>query len=242
MHERDLDSFIAEVDAAGRLDVIERMLQREVERAGFDCFAYVLHWPPEGPRKPFYMSSYPRAWIEHYLAQGYRDIDPLWNFAAYTARPFLWKDVLRPMVLGATQKQLFAEAVEAGIRSGAGFPLHGPRSAMACLHIASDLGEVAFRALYEKQRHMLHLMALNVHHAIARLSWSMAEASAQLSPRQSEVLLWSMRGKTYWEIGEILGISADTVRQHIMSACRALDAENKTQAVARALAQKLIVP
>lgn len=62
----------------------------------------------------------------------------------------------------------------------------------------------------------------------------------RLTPREREVLQWVASGKTYWEIGRILGISERTVR-HFMAACREkLDAVSNKQAVAKAVAGRLI--
>lgn len=63
-----------------------------------------------------------------------------------------------------------------------------------------------------------------------------------LTPREIEVLTWAARGKTAWEIGEILGIAKRTVDEHTQSASRKLGAANRTQAVAIALREGVIKP
>ena len=65
-------------------------------------------------------------------------------------------------------------------------------------------------------------------------------ASPHLTPREREVLQWVASGKTYWEIARILDISERTVR-HFMAECREkLDAVSNKQAVAKAVACRLI--
>lgn len=61
-----------------------------------------------------------------------------------------------------------------------------------------------------------------------------------LSPREREVLLWTMEGKTAWEIGRILAISEQTVVRHLAHAVHKLDCVNKVQAVSKALRLGLI--
>jgi DNA-binding CsgD family transcriptional regulator len=61
-----------------------------------------------------------------------------------------------------------------------------------------------------------------------------------LTPREVEVLTWAARGKSAWEIGEILHISKRTVDEHVQAAVRKLDAANRTQAVAIALLHRMI--
>jgi LuxR family transcriptional regulator, quorum-sensing system regulator BjaR1 len=61
-----------------------------------------------------------------------------------------------------------------------------------------------------------------------------------LTAREREVLAWISRGKSAWEIGEILGIAKRTVDEHAQTAARKLGAANRTQAVAIAVRDRLI--
>lgn len=61
-----------------------------------------------------------------------------------------------------------------------------------------------------------------------------------LTPREQEVMAWVARGKSAWEIGEILHISKRTVDEHVQAAIRKLGAANRTQAVAIALLHRII--
>jgi DNA-binding NarL/FixJ family response regulator len=70
-------------------------------------------------------------------------------------------------------------------------------------------------------------------------AWSRQVA---LNDRESECLTWSARGKSSAEIATILGLSKRTVDFHIDNACRKLGVTNRTHAVVKALAGKLIAP
>jgi LuxR family transcriptional regulator, quorum-sensing system regulator BjaR1 len=61
-----------------------------------------------------------------------------------------------------------------------------------------------------------------------------------LTSRENEVLQWAARGKSAWEIGEILDITKRTVDEHVQTAVRKLGATNRTHAVAIALRDGLI--
>ena len=56
-----------------------------------------------------------------------------------------------------------------------------------------------------------------------------------LSRREREVLSWLRHGKSNWEISRILGISERTVKFHVTSIMRKLNAVTRTQAVALAM-------
>jgi len=61
-----------------------------------------------------------------------------------------------------------------------------------------------------------------------------------LTTREIEVLGWVARGKSAWEIGEILHIAKRTVDEHVRTAARKLGAVNRTHAVAIALRDRII--
>jgi DNA-binding CsgD family transcriptional regulator len=57
----------------------------------------------------------------------------------------------------------------------------------------------------------------------------------ELSAREREVLCWAQQGKTYWEIGCILGISQRTVKFHIARIKAKLDVVSTAHAIAKAM-------
>ncbi len=62
-----------------------------------------------------------------------------------------------------------------------------------------------------------------------------------LAKRERECLYWCSRGKTNWEIGQILSISERTAEHHIASAARKLGSTSRVHAVAQAIRKRLIV-
>jgi DNA-binding CsgD family transcriptional regulator len=62
----------------------------------------------------------------------------------------------------------------------------------------------------------------------------------RLTIREKDVLTWVARGKTSAEIAIILGLSERTINFHCDKAMKRLDVINRTQAVAKAMAEGLI--
>lgn len=56
-----------------------------------------------------------------------------------------------------------------------------------------------------------------------------------LSPRQVECIALVAQGKSDWEIGQILGLSRDTVHEYVESARRRYGVRRRTQLVLRAV-------
>jgi len=63
-----------------------------------------------------------------------------------------------------------------------------------------------------------------------------------LTPREREVLLWAAKGKTGWEIGQILRLSERTVTYHVENARAKLGASSRAHAVVKAVTLGLIAP
>jgi LuxR family quorum sensing-dependent transcriptional regulator len=65
-------------------------------------------------------------------------------------------------------------------------------------------------------------------------------AAIHLTTRERDCLSWVASGKTDWEIGQILGISAATAKEYVNRAMHKLDAVSRAQAVAVAIQNRQI--
>ena len=65
-------------------------------------------------------------------------------------------------------------------------------------------------------------------------------AERLVTAREVEILQWVRDGKSNQEIGDILAISPLTVKNHVQSIFRTLDAQKRAQAVARGIALQII--
>lgn len=84
----------------------------------------------------------------------------------------------------------------------------------------------------------LHVALLRMRtHAVPGKGGAAAAASgtAALTRRQLQVLLWVKSGKTNEEIGQILDVSAPTVKNHVQRILRKLSVSNRAQAVGKAV-------
>ena len=57
-----------------------------------------------------------------------------------------------------------------------------------------------------------------------------------------EILEWVREGKSNYEVGRILGISALTVKNHLQRIYQALGVSNRTHALSRSLSLRLLQP
>ena len=94
---------------------------------------------------------------------------------------------------------------------------------------------------------MLELLLPHLHATMLRVAQNEGrrEAPARapkhlLTDREVEILRWLQRGKSNSEIGQALGISALTVKNHVQNVLRKLNVQNRTQAVAKGYSLRIL--
>ncbi len=103
-------------------------------------------------------------------------------------------------------------------------------------------------AVRPKQAYYIELLVPFLHSAWVRtqVNWAARgtgvrpAVSGLLTSREREILEWIYRGKSNIEIGMILKISPLTVKNHVQKILRKLDVLNRTQAVGKALALRIL--
>jgi transcriptional regulator EpsA len=99
-----------------------------------------------------------------------------------------------------------------------------------------------------RQAYFAELVLAHLHLALLRFPGSAAPAASRvpdqaarsLSSRETEILHWLAQGKSNYEVGCILGISAATVKNHLQRIYRTLGVSNRAHALARCTALRLL--
>jgi len=101
-----------------------------------------------------------------------------------------------------------------------------------------------------KQAYLADLVVPYLHASWVRsqVTWPLDRAGVKpaktglLTPREQQILQWIYHGKSNIEIGMILDISPLTVKNHVQKTLRKLNVLNRTQAVGKALALRIVNP
>jgi transcriptional regulator EpsA len=104
--------------------------------------------------------------------------------------------------------------------------------------------------LSAKQAYLADVVVPYLHAAWVRsqVTWPLDRAGVKpaktglLTPREQQILQWIYHGKSNIEIGMILDISPLTVKNHVQKTLRKLNVLNRTQAVGKALALRIVNP
>ena len=238
----ELDTYLLEIDACKDLDEILTALQKQITKFGFDRFTYWLRWGNKDDKEPVGITTYPDHYINHYIENDYQSHDMVGRLSTETNIPFLWSDMSSKYKITKMQKVLFDDSQAVGIKSGASIPIHGPNFSQATFSVVSDINYMEFDKLFKHHRHELQIIATYAHEKIMKLGIDTKVNNLTLTARETEILTWVSRGKTYWEIGQILKIQEDTVKKYMQRIFGLLDVTNNTHAVAKAIINGLIIP
>ncbi len=176
--------------------------------------------------------SYPREWTDIYREQQFVRIDPIFN-AGRTGLIY-WRDLYHEF---PPDREFLGQAESFGLCNGFSHIL-ADRSSFGLMSVADP----GLRDC-ERTRTILDTVAPHFHQLSVRMLHRMKrEQLPHLTPRERDVLLWAMEGKSNWEISVILGIGRESVKGHMANILHKLDAANRAQAVAIALQYDLLLP
>jgi DNA-binding CsgD family transcriptional regulator len=206
---------------------------REVAQHGYTASTCrVIDFTAAGVQSRFYFRDCPPSWATVADACNFAGSSLLLAHARHSAAAFSWHDAMAGRTLTRAQREVFEAASCWGWTNGFVVPVHGPNGYLACVGMASPERDLDFSP---QQRLRLRLAALLAHERCCELETD-APAPADddgLTERERECLNWVAAGKTDWEIGRILSISANTVKFHVNGARAKLGARSRAQAVAR---------
>ena len=230
--------------SATDMAAVETELTSLLDRHGIDSYThYVVRSPLVDVGKRPLASNFPYEWKRRYAEAAYVAIDPIVRMSHRRLTPFTWSEVTRTQGLSRRQQSFMGEAAECGLKGGLTVPIFGPNGRLSILSIATAQDDPALNRYMVVHRLLLHMVALYAHEAIERVTApTQPEPVIRLYPRERECLLWVGKGKTSWEIGEILGLTDGTVDQYLKSAARKLNVYGRQHALAKAIALGIIQP
>jgi DNA-binding CsgD family transcriptional regulator len=208
--------------------------------------------------------SYGDDWADLYGRQNFQNSDPVLIHASATSGAFRWDEL--PASASREGSAVFLEAAkEFGIVDGVSLSCADTSSTFrSILSITGLPASELDRAqqilaalgphLHEAYRRVLQIPVQRKRARTAERKTSVGAPRArrsvvisargngdiELSEREREALNWAQQGKTYWEIGLILGISQRTVKFHFARIKHKLDVVSTSHAIAKAMRMGLI--
>ncbi|MPZ33068.1 MAG: LuxR family transcriptional regulator [Rhodospirillales bacterium] len=230
MH-RIFQTFIDSLTESSDEPTLRLAIEAASSALDLSCFAYLV-LPRASAGGARLISNYPTQWTTHYLQCHYERFDPVIAQALGDPEPFEWGPGMGPSTLSRQQLDLLDNAAFFGIRYGFTIPIHDGRGPIAAVTYASQDRGPVFQHCIERNGRVLQLMALYFHaHARRKVVTDRMVGGIALSPRELECLEWAARGKSAWDIGQILGITRRTAAFHLDNAKAKLGVHSICQAV-----------
>jgi DNA-binding CsgD family transcriptional regulator len=225
---------VAAAQQANTLSELNGVVGRTFKDLGFDTFLGVNAVDASGRANvEVLFGQTPDAWFAHYQAHGFAKNDAIIHEMLGSTDPLFWSDLSQRRTITDVELRILNEAGEFGLTNGFMTPLHnldGSISAVLLMGAGIDNRDPDVRAA----AHLLSLYYGSIGRRLLAQSRKRETLARPLTPRQRECLLWVRLGKSSSDIGDLLGLSAETVNDHIAGACARLGVRTRVQAVAEA--------
>ena len=220
---------------------LQRALDEVSRSLGFQTFAYHVVRPPVGGKR-ICMNATTADSEQGCNGEEVQCPEAILGQLGHMTLPYRWDHLDGTAAGRKGLARLFGEPPGPGPVFGVTVPLHGPAGGLAALCFAGPQLPPALKCDWASCRDNLILIGFRARQAALNGCGQDKSGLPHLTARESEILLWTARGKTAWETGEILEISDETVRFHLKNATRKFGVFSKHQAVVEAIMGGLIVP
>lgn len=248
-----LDSFKTQADTLTTQDELCDLFSASIKQLGYSGFDAYSVKPGTVDNKDvpvtMFLCDYNGKLPLDYILSGFLQDDPVIAEIARTSTPFEYLEFLRGVKSNKSAKWQLRVILFNGVRRAWIIPLSVVDAVRGVTIYMKTKGNEAEQH-FAQTRNEIQLMSMTFMEHIVRLSElpvvdndPMHDAKAivaEISKREKECLSWAAKGKTNWEIGQILDISENTVRYHLKKAFKRLGANSRARAVNRALRIGLI--
>lgn len=230
----DIAAFEAECRQATTLDQLKSMVDAIVRQFGFRWFTLVHNVDlKRTTRKALLITTYPVRWIEEIMDARLYLEDPVHAACAKTVSGLTWDQIGDYIAPNARQLSILERGRAHGLASGFTMPVRMRDEPDAMFTVSRRGDEVILPADLLSAR-LIGTVAFDQARSLLGPD-ELANVPVALSPRQIDCIDLVAQGKSDWEIGQILGLSRDTVHEYVEGARRRYGVRRRTQLVLRAV-------
>lgn len=231
------DKFLARLE---QVEAFEDLQDLIVELRDFYGVSHlVYHWVSANGEQ-YGCGTYPAEWVQTYIDNDYLRIDPVVLGCYQRFHPVDWRKLDWS---SKASKALAADAARFQIGTqGFSIPIRGPNGQFALFTVSDHRDDLEWDEFTRENQRNLILIAHYFNNSALMIERGRTPTpSKPLSPRETDALTFLAMGYGRGQVAEMLEISEHTLRAYIESARLKLGANNTTHAVARALAEGLII-
>ena len=207
---RDVSGVVSEAELAGLLEEISADM-------GFHYFALTHHVDIlRAPQPAIRLHNYPLQWVDYFDEERLGPTDPVHRASHLTSVGFAWSKLPQMIHLTPRDRMVLEAAGSNGIGDGFTVPAHVPGESNGSCSFATRTGQ----PVLDEHLPIAQLVGAFAFEA-ARRVWRMRAGrlpAPHLTDRQRDCVVWAARGKSDWEIAQILGVGHETVIRHLKQA------------------------
>jgi LuxR family quorum-sensing system transcriptional regulator CciR len=236
---QDVQAFVREANKISRLDDLKPLLADALKELGFCYYSFIHHVSESQASAGFVrMVNYPSSWIELVQDRQYFFDDPVLAACQRSATGFVWSKLPEILELTKRQKEIMKAASVGGLGEGFTLPVHIPGEVTGSCSMGVGAGQPFPEAALPAAQYVASFAfesARRLNLLERQFNSSNNKGPRQLTRRQLDCVVLVARGKSDWDISKMLGISDQTVHQHVEEAKRRFGVASRTQLVVRAL-------
>lgn len=185
------------------------------------------------------VTNVPAAFLEKSVNPEDTARDPVFSKFFKTSVPFVYD---KETYIDAAAGDLWEEQAPFGYRTGINVALHLPKNTHFLFSLDRDNDLPSDETDLIDLMGRFQLLAVHAHVALSRITSNGPKPASRphLTPRERDVMQWTLAGKSSWVIGQILALSENTVNHHMKNAMRKFDSSSKHHSALRALELGLI--
>lgn len=234
----DVNAFIEQSRQCRTADDLRGIMEAITCEMGFHSYALYQHvrtfsWDN---KRLLAISNYSRGWLDYFFDQKFAADDPVLVASYRTSVGFRFEDIPGLISLSDRQIHILEATRREGITDGFCVPAHVPGETNGtCTFIVRDA-----KPLPETNLPMAQLVGSFAYEAGRKIQLSgqkivQAPHPRKFTTRQLECVVLIGRGKTDWEIAQILGVKEQTVTDHVDAARDRCGVSRRTELVVHAL-------
>ncbi|MCF6293349.1 MAG: LuxR family transcriptional regulator [Robiginitomaculum sp.] len=180
------------------------------------------------------IGNLPDSYLKKYWRNGnYMFHDPIVRKTLTSNQPVRYSEYLTKADNPKRVQEIFNFRNKQGIKDGYGFPLKGRLNRFTLFNVIGDMSGFSKADIMQ-----LEMYGISLYRRATEL-FPLQEASPVpdtviLTDRERECLTWVSKGKTNWDISQILMITERTVQYHVENAREKLGVDTRLQAVVAA--------
>lgn len=210
-----VNAFVSDVARVKNEEELADALNDIASELGFRFFALMHHADVRRTSETIRLHNYPEGWAQWFEQQQLGASDPVHRASHLTSVGFVWSRLPEMIPLTTRDLDVLKAARATGIGDGFTVPAHVPGEVHGSCSFATEAG----KSLPYEHLPLLQLVGAFAFEAARRVRGVRDPRSRpQLTDRQRECVVWAARGKSDWEIARILGLSHETVVQHLKQA------------------------